>query len=124
MPNQLRVVIVDDDEKLTVALTAMLHQAGATVVASARTYKSGLTLLDAGRRCDAAFVELRLGGQAAGIDLVRRAARAGLTVVVMTGGDSLPDGLAGAGLLLKPFSSAQVGTILHTLSGSRLTPHS
>ena len=118
----LRVAIVEDDDLVAMALTAMLKEAGATVVATAGTYEAALTLIDGGPSFDMAFIDLHLGGQASGIDVAHRAVRAGLSVVVMTGSASLPDGLTGAGLLLKPFSSVQVETVIHALKTRDTTP--
>ena len=116
----LHVVVVDDDQGFTAVLEAMLKQAGATVVRTAQTYEEGLGLVDGRERCDLGFLDLHLSGEAAGVDLAQRAVRAGLSVIVMTGSAALPDELSGVGLLMKPFSTAQLRRLLHALKPSVL----
>ena len=108
----LTVAIVEDDDLVAIALAAMLERAGATVVAAAHTYEDAITLVESGPRCAVVFVDLTLHGQPTGIDVARRAARAGLAVVIVTGGGPLTDELPGAALLEKPFSAEHVRAIL------------
>jgi len=115
LAGDIRVAIVDDEEPVAQVLKEILVGAGCTVSAMAHTYEDAVALVEHRGVCDIIFVDLGLGGKPAGINVAHHAVRAGLAVVVMTGGASLPDALAGAGLLLKPFSVESVHALLHTL---------
>lgn len=115
MPGRPRVAIVDDEEFVVLGLKATLEALGHAVSAVAHGVEDAVALVERRDACDIAFIDLGLGGQPAGIDIARRAVRNGWAVVVMTGGASLPADLAGAALLLKPFSDESVRTVLHTL---------
>jgi len=117
-----RVAIVEDDDLVAMALAAMVKEAGAVVVATAATYEAALGLVEGNPPCDMAFIDLHLRGQASGVDLAHRAVAAGLSVVVVTGSASLPDGLTGAGLLLKPFSGVQVAGVIRALKTRDAAP--
>jgi two-component system, response regulator PdtaR len=112
---RINVGIVDDEILVATALKHMLESIGYDVAALAHTVEEGLALAERPGACELVFVDLCLDGEPAGIEVARRAARNGLGVVVVTGGAMLPDELAGAGLLLKPFSTEQVQTLLHAL---------
>jgi len=111
----IRAAIIEDEPFVIEGLTEILTEAGHVVSAVARTRDEALALVEQGGQFDVVFVDLGLGGKPAGIDVARRAVRNELAVVVMTGGAVLPTDLAGAGLLLKPFSAEAVRAILHTL---------
>ncbi|MBI3515931.1 MAG: response regulator [Proteobacteria bacterium] len=111
----IRVAIIDDEPLIARALKAMLEAAGYAVPTMAHTHEEAVALVERPGACDIVFVDLRLGGKPAGIDVARRAVRNGLAVVVMTGGATIPDELTGVALLLKPFSSEAVRTLLHSL---------
>jgi DNA-binding response OmpR family regulator len=115
VPSRQRVAIVDDEEFVVLGLQETLEAHGYAVAAVAHSYEDAVALVERREACEIAFVDLGLGGKPAGIDIARRAVRNGWAVVVMTGGASLPADLAGAALLLKPFSDESVRTVLHTL---------
>src|SRR3954470_289250 len=110
--SRLTVAIVEDDDLVAMALASMLEQAGATVVAAAHSYEGAIAMLESGPRCEVIFVDLMLHGQPTGIEVARRAARNGISVVIVTGGGPLADALPGAALLEKPFSAEHVRAIL------------
>src|SRR5258706_12749049 len=112
---RINVGIIDDEVMVATALQAILEGIGCVVAALAHTYEDALALIARPGDCELVFVDLGLGGKPAGIEVARRAADNGLGVVVMTGGATVPDELAGAGLLLKPFSTEQVERLLQTL---------
>jgi DNA-binding response OmpR family regulator len=111
----ITVAIVEDDDLIAMALAEMLKEAGTTVVAAAHSYEDAIAILDAGPPCEVIFVDLFLHGRLTGVDVARRAARKGISVVVMTGETSLPKELSGVALLLKPYSIEQVRAILHQI---------
>jgi CheY-like chemotaxis protein len=113
----IRVAIVDDEAFIARGLKQTLEDAGYVVSAIADTYDAAVAVVEQRDALDVVFVDLGLGGMPAGIDVARRAVRNGLSVVVMTGGATLPADLAGAALLLKPFSAESVRTVLVSLRG-------
>ena len=114
----MRIGIIEDDALLAGVLRGMLESLGHAVAAVAHGYEEALALVGGGT-CDAAFIDIRLGGQPVGIEIARRGASNGVAVVVMTGAPLLPDDLAGAALLLKPFSVEAVRGVLHSLGAGR-----
>ena len=111
----ITVGIIDDEALIARALERILVGIGYTVTALAHTVEDGIALVERTDACDLVFIDLFLDGRAAGVEIAQRAARNGLDVVIMTGAPTLPDGLPGAALLLKPFSSDQVLTLLRSL---------
>jgi DNA-binding response OmpR family regulator len=112
---RVRIGIVDDEPPVADLLKNMLDVAGYTVATVVHSYDEAMALVERPDTCEIVFIDLALGGKPAGIDIARRAVANGFSVVVMTGGARLPADLAGAGLLLKPFSGEQVRTLLHSL---------
>lgn len=110
-----RIGIVDDEPPIASLLKDMLEAAGYAVTAVVHSHDEAMALVEQRDSCEIVFIDLALGGKPTGIDVARRAVANGFAVVVMTGGASLPADLAGAGLLLKPFSGEQVRSLLHTL---------
>jgi CheY-like chemotaxis protein len=119
LPTQLGVLIVDEDVLVTTALTAALREFGATVRAIARSYGDALTLIQGEERYDVAFIDLHMDDSASGINLAHRATLLGIAVVAISAGPSIPPALSGLGLLLKPFSTAQIGGLLGSLAPAR-----
>jgi FixJ family two-component response regulator len=110
-----KIGIVDDDQLVAFALKNMLASEGYEVAAVAHTSTEAFALVEALGDSGLVFIDLWLGGTSSGVDVALQAVRNGLDVIVMTGGAQLPAELAGAGLLLKPFSVDQLNTLLHLL---------
>lgn len=107
VPIKRRAIIIDDDVTVATVLEDIVTRCGVEVVALAHDYETGARLL-INPRCDLAFVDLQLGKALSGVDLARRAVEAGVSTIVVTGSDRLPQTLTGAALLLKPFSTETV----------------
>jgi FixJ family two-component response regulator len=110
-----RIGIVDDDELVAFALKNMLASQGYEVAGVAHTSVEAFALVEALGDSGVVFIDVWLDGSSTGVGIALEAVRNGLDVIVMTGGPQLPPELAGAGLLLKPFSTDQVKALLHLL---------
>src|SRR5260221_14649514 len=114
-----RVLIVDDEVILAEALRDIVEQYGARVTATAHDYAAAARLLEGTPEIDLAFIDLRLGDAMTGVELARQAAARGIQAVAMPGYSSLPDELAGAALLTKPFSVETVRLLFDVLGRGR-----
>jgi DNA-binding response OmpR family regulator len=86
-------------------------------------------LLDAGLRPDAAIVDLRLGGDADGIDVVRalRSRLGPAFPALLVSGDTSAKDLArvsaiGVPLMIKPVAPAKLRAVLHSLLRQSAAP--
>jgi CheY-like chemotaxis protein len=102
--SSLRVLLVDDDDGLRAVLAEALVELGCVVAQSVATAAEAIVLVNAGRAGDVAFVDVNLGSIGGGYEAAARACAAGMSVVAMTGGHSVPEGFPGQALLVKPFS--------------------
>jgi CheY-like chemotaxis protein len=111
----LRVLVIEDSWQLGESLKALLESMGATVDGPVATVADADRLMS---EClpDVALVDLRLReGELAG-DLIRRLNERGVSVVVVSGHEVLPDPTVEVVAFLdKPFSHEQLLTIMRSL---------
>ncbi len=117
MSGRRRAVIIEDDKTVATILTDIVTLHGVDVVAVAHDYDTGTALLVDDPAFDLAFIDLRLGDALNGAQLARQAVERGIQVIVVTGSSGLPEDLAAAALLTKPFSVEAVRLVLDTLGG-------
>jgi len=109
----LTALIVDDDPLVSAALANMLQSIGCKIGQVIGAKADALAaLLGGGEIADVAFVDVHLDVRGGGVEVANAAAARGLRVIVVTGADTLPDGMAGDGLLLKPFSIERLEAVL------------
>jgi CheY-like chemotaxis protein len=108
----LRVLIVEDDETVASMLVTVLTHIGIRTVHTVSTKAEALGLIGGDAPIDLVFVDINLDVMRGGVDVAKAAAARNLYVIIITGGDRVPDDLAGHALLLKPFSVDQVQTMI------------
>lgn len=109
------VLIVDDEEAITRALTASLERGGAHAVVSAHSGREGLAAF-ARQRPDVVLLDLKLGDMP-GIEVLQRMRGEDVAVVVVTGGADVPMAVdamrAGAeNFLVKPIEISLLGALV------------
>ncbi|HTZ35336.1 MAG TPA: response regulator [Stellaceae bacterium] len=110
------ILLVEDLLGLRRAAARMLERLGYRVAAVAGAAEA-LAVLDRGGAVDLLFTDMHLAGAMDGAALVAaaRQRRPGLAVVCTSGdGGALADGLPGAALLAKPYSTAELAEALDT----------
>ena len=117
----LRVLIVEDEVLIALALEALLEEAGHTPVGIATTSTEAIAL---GRALepDIALVDVHLVDGPTGIDVARALTRTEATTVVFTTANSkrIPDDFAGAaGVIGKPYSGRVLRSALRFIAGHR-----
>jgi len=115
---RLRILIVEDEPFITLALEAMLPELGYDVAASAAHVSTALELVDR-ERIDGAILDVNLGLQR--IDPVADVLAArGCPFIFTTGYNisGLPARHAGRAVLQKPFGFEQLATLLLSEFGS------
>ena len=118
LPNRQRILIVEDELFITLALEAMLPELGFDVAGSAAQVSVALALI--GReQIDGAILDVNLGSQR--IDPVADLLAARACPFIFTTGYSisgLPVRHAGRAVLQKPFGFDQLATLLRSEFGS------
>ena len=109
------VLIVDDEEAITRALTASLERGGAHTVVSAHSGREGLAAF-ARQRPDVVLLDLWLSDMT-GLEVLQRMRGADVAVIVITGGADVPMAVdamrAGAeNFLVKPIEISLLGALV------------
>ncbi|ADW70324.1 response regulator transcription factor [Granulicella tundricola] len=115
-----RILVVEDERKISEAVTAGLKSAGYEVLA-ARTVEDGLFLLHS-QHPDMIVLDLGLPGMS-GMEMLRQLRAMGIMipVLILTSNNSLDDRVAALDLgaddfLLKPFSTAELNARMRAIS--------
>jgi CheY-like chemotaxis protein len=116
----MRTIIVEDHPEVAAQLRISVEELGHPVVGQASSFVAAIDMLTTVPGIELAFIDLCLGDSADasfGAVLVDLAAGREIQVVVTTALSSIPDRLKGAALLVKPFSSEQLASVLASLAG-------
>ncbi len=105
----LRILIVEDEILIGLELESLLQDLGHEVVGVAATSADAISLSEA-QHPDLAFVDIHLADGPTGVDVARRLADIGVTVLFMTANAKrIPDDCAGAqGVIAKPYTERGV----------------
>ena len=117
MGDPLRVLVVEDEVMLAMALEDLLEEAGHTVVGIAASKAQAIAAADA-TRPDLVFVDIHLLDGPTGLDVAEHLrAVAGTAVVFMTANvRKVPDDFVGAmGVIAKPYSQAGLASSIRYL---------
>jgi len=108
----LSVLVVEDEELISLLLGDMLEQLGCTAIGPAATLEEGWSLLERGG-FDVAIIDVHLAGVPV-FPLGEALLAKGVPVIVATGSgaDGLPAGFKDATLLPKPYSLAALEAAL------------
>src|SRR5258708_16701531 len=85
-------------------LANMLSAIGCDLTCSASTKDEAIAMITGDEPVDIAFIDVNLDVRGGGIDVARAAAAQGMRIIIVTGDNHVPHGIAGHGLLFKPFS--------------------
>ena len=112
----LRVLVVEDNYILGMALVDCLEAAGAEVLPPCPSVASALAALDSPGRIDAAVLDVRLEHETSE-PIAARAREEGIAILLMTGFDdgALPASLQGLPLCTKPFDVKSLVGALRSL---------
>jgi CheY-like chemotaxis protein len=115
----MRTIIVEDHAVVAADLRVALEDLGHLVIGVASSFSAAVDLLLTAHNVELALVDLCLGDDDAdepfGAFVVDLAASRSIPVVVTTGLAPIPDQLKGAGLLVKPFSSEQLASVIASI---------
>jgi DNA-binding response OmpR family regulator len=93
----------DDDHLVASAIANMLTTIGCQVVNVANTKADAMAIIASDDSGDIALIDINLDLRHGGVDVAKAAAACCMRVIIVTADDHVPDGIAGEGLLLKPF---------------------
>jgi CheY-like chemotaxis protein len=116
--NRWRILIVEDEFLLTVALTHMLQELGCEVAGTSSTLQAGLDFLDRAAMPDGAVLDCNPAGEKVWpiADILRAS---GVPFVFSTGRPEIESRFADVPVLIKPYSARALGDALLPLLADR-----
>jgi CheY-like chemotaxis protein len=119
-PRAPRILVVEDDTFVRIALCEDLREAGLAVVEAASA-EEALSYLSVGERIDLVFTDIQLPGRLDGIALARQLrTRHPALPVVLTSGNTVPPGdLEGSLFIPKPYDHRHVAEIALEVAGPK-----
>lgn len=117
-----RLLVVEDDTLVRLAISEHLRDAGFSVVEAASADEA-LRYLGAGDRIDLVFTDIQMPGRLDGIGLARQLRRRhpALSVILTSGNAVLPDDLGDSLFIPKPYDHRHVAEIARELTGLKLS---
>jgi DNA-binding response OmpR family regulator len=114
----MRVLLVEDEPLIAINGDDILRAMGVNDVVCVRSVSEGMTALDS-QQFHAAFLDLRLG-QDTSIPLAQRLASMNVPFGFLTGfqDNAIPPEFRDRPVVVKPFTSAQLGDLLLNLAGT------
>lgn len=113
----LRVLIVEDEVMLAMAMEDLLEDAGHVVVGTATSKKDAIAVADA-TRPDLVFIDIHLLDGATGLDVAEhlRASEDTMVVFMTANAKKVPDDFVGAmGIIAKPYSQSGIADAIRYL---------